>query len=234
MKCRKVVYDNTNEKYNIVWFGSTGTTKKLECVGQKVELNSTKSEAQISPVTYNQICEFNYTNKSEKPIQVKILNQNGQTIHAEFLISTKPHFGIYIPFGVTSITIQGNTNINDPLEDSFTAETLDYYSNNAIFWDATKQSYAEYQEGVASSLIQRLSIIKGELWYQINYGLPLFDKVKSKGIYDSTIIGIISNHPDVTDIETFNSYVVKNVYYFDAKINTIYNESLELSSNYNL
>lgn len=237
MKCRKVVYDESNEKYDVVWFGSSGTIKKLECAGKTIEITPTSGEVKISPVVYNQICEINYINNSGKPIQVQILDQNLQTIHAEFISITKPSFGIYIPLGVNELTIIGKTfdgGILKDLEDPFSVKTLDYYSNNAIFWDATKQSYAEYQEGVASSLIQRLSVIKGELWYQINYGLPLFDKIKSKGIYDSTIIGIITNHPDVTDIEEFNSYVEKNVYYFNAKINTIYKESLELSSNYNL
>ena len=97
----------------------------------------------------------------------------------------------------------------------------------------TDSNYAEKQEGVAYSLIQRLSVIKGELWYQINHGLPLLDKLRSGEVLDSVIIQIILSHPDVKNITDFQSSITKNHnYQFYAKIMTIYNLEIELSNTY--
>ena len=97
----------------------------------------------------------------------------------------------------------------------------------------TNDNYADKQEGVAYDLIQRLSIIKGELWYQINHGLPLLDKVRSGQIYDSVIIRIIMSHPDVTNIVSFSSSIANNhKYKFNATISTIYNENIEIGNTY--
>ena len=91
-------------------------------------------------------------------------------------------------------------------------------------------NYSERQEGVRDSLIQRLSIIKGELWYKASYGLPLMDKIKNKGIYDSIVISIINSHPDVKNIVYFNSEMVEHEYRMNFIVNTIYNEEIEISS----
>lgn len=68
-------------------------------------------------------------------------------------------------------------------------------------------NYAEGVEGVQSSLIQRLSIIRGELWYQVNYGLPLLDKIKNKSVMDASILEIITNHPQVKSVSSYISTV---------------------------
>lgn len=75
------------------------------------------------------------------------------------------------------------------------------------------ETFAKEQEGVACSLTQRLSLIKGELWYQINTGLPLFDKQATSTSFDSWIIQTIMQHPDVVSIKTFNSSVEKHKYH---------------------
>lgn len=91
-------------------------------------------------------------------------------------------------------------------------------------------NYSTLQEGVRDSLIARLSVIKGELWYRSSYGLPLLDKIKSKGIYDSIIVDYILSHPDVVNLESFNSKIDGHTYSFDCVINTIYNEKITLSN----
>ena len=70
-----------------------------------------------------------------------------------------------------------------------------------------KESYAKEQEGLASSLIQRLNCLQGELFYKIDYGLPLLDKIKDREIFDSIIVDIILSHPDVRAIKSFYSEV---------------------------
>ena len=95
-------------------------------------------------------------------------------------------------------------------------------------------------EMVSKSLIQRLGIIKGELYYNLNYGLPLLEKIRDKALFDMKIINIINNHPAVLQIKNYESKLIKNnvlakennVYSFTAIIITIYNKELILSSNY--
>lgn len=83
-------------------------------------------------------------------------------------------------------------------------------------------NYADNQESVVNSLQQRLSVIRGELWYNVQYGLPILDKVKSKTMMDSSVITIVSSHPDVVDITEFNSKIINNIYFCDVFINTRY------------
>ena len=89
-------------------------------------------------------------------------------------------------------------------------------------------NFAEGQEGVADSLTQRLSVIEGELWYNITYGLPLLEKVDSKTAIDATVSEIILSHPDVTDITEFSSVVEGNKYSAKMTVETSFGD-LELT-----
>ena len=53
------------------------------------------------------------------------------------------------------------------------------------------ENFVENEKAVAQSLKKKLSVIQGELWYHINYELPLYNKVKSKGVLDAVILGIL-------------------------------------------
>jgi len=98
------------------------------------------------------------------------------------------------------------------------------------------------QEMVGKSLTQRLAVIKGELYYNLNYGLPLLDKIRDKAIIDIEIINIINKHPAVVKINSFSSSVIKenkntkenNVYQFTVDVLTVYNKSVTISSNYSI
>ena len=91
-------------------------------------------------------------------------------------------------------------------------DIIEYKNFCLAIKEDTDSNYADKQEGVSYSLIQRLSILKGELWYRINYGLPLLDKVRSGAILDSVIINIILSHPDVTNITKFQSSIIYDFY----------------------
>ena len=90
------------------------------------------------------------------------------------------------------------------------------------------ENFVENEEAVAQSLKQKLSIIQGELWYHINYGLPLYNKVKSKGVLDAVILGILEDHPSVKKIINFKSSIVNHKYTFTFTVNTIYNKEIIL------
>lgn len=98
--------------------------------------------------------------------------------------------------------------------------------NVAIFQDETNKhaNYATGSEGVANSLRQRLSVLKHELWYDYNRGMPLPDKARSKAIIDAYIIQTILEHPDVIDIEGFESEQERNNYTCYFIVNTIYGQ----------
>lgn len=98
--------------------------------------------------------------------------------------------------------------------------------NQAIFQDKNDKhaNYATGSEGVANSLKQRLSVLKHELWYDYNKGMPLPDKARSKAIIDAYIIQIILEHPDVIDIEGFESEQERNNYTCYFVVNTIYGQ----------
>ena len=87
------------------------------------------------------------------------------------------------------------------------------------------ENYSVLAEGVRDDLIQRLSVIRGELWYNITIGMPIFIKIKKKGILDSYIINEVLNCPDVTGIVKFTSSVKNNVNYScELLVNTTYGE----------
>lgn len=93
----------------------------------------------------------------------------------------------------------------------------------AKFYSEDKHdNYASAQEGVADSLTQRLSVLKYELWYSVNYGLPLVDKLKSKVSLDSFVASTVSSHPDVTSIAEFTSSIKNKKYACDMRIVTEY------------
>lgn len=87
-------------------------------------------------------------------------------------------------------------------------------NNNAI----KDTNFVDNQLAVSCSLIQRLSVLKNELWYKVNYGLPLFDKVKSKVFMDSNVTQIIMQHPDVVKIISFSSKIENKTYVYTAFI----------------
>lgn len=65
-------------------------------------------------------------------------------------------------------------------------------------------NYSDEQQAVVDSLTQRLSVIRKELWYAINEGLPLTDKA-SKIELDLSVMSIIDSHPDVLTVKDINS-----------------------------
>lgn len=89
---------------------------------------------------------------------------------------------------------------------------------------ATKldSSFSEAQQSVVDSLTQRLSVIKTELWYDISYGLPLFDKVKNKIAMDGAVASIVTSHPDVISMSSFESTIVNKKYSCKFQVVTKY------------
>lgn len=101
-------------------------------------------------------------------------------------------------------------------------------NGTAIFANEQHDSFSDKQEGVATSVSQRLSVIKNELWYAMNYGIPLVDRVKTKTEMDMYIAEIVQGHPDVISISYFESNKEGSRYKCEMTITTKYG-NLEMS-----
>lgn len=83
-------------------------------------------------------------------------------------------------------------------------------------------NYATGAEGVENSLRQRLSVLKHELWYDYGNGMPITDKVRKKAIVDAYVIQTVLDHPDVIEIEGFESEQTGHQYSCYLIVNTVY------------
>lgn len=116
--------------------------------------------------------------------------------------------------------------LNAPLS-SITVSDISAYKKLTLYLYRLTESkkannFVDEQDAVASALNQQLRVIKGELWYKMNYGLPLFDKVASKIQMDTVILNIVNDHLDVTSVENFNSYVTGSTYRCSMIVKTKY------------
>ena len=97
------------------------------------------------------------------------------------------------------------------------------HDGSLIGYQAKKaENFSNQQQGVRDSLVQRLSVLKGELWYKISFGIPLFDKVHSKTLIDTHVASVVTSHPDVQRIENFESSLQNHRYTCNMSIVTIY------------
>ena len=218
MKCRRLVYDERTKKQNIVWFGSVG----------KVHFNSTEE----MPTEKYYALKIEDASELEDAV-IYNYKMNGMSIKRVYIQDGKvycytkgrllePTTTILLETGTTFKVYYGkDTRMNIYI---FNDDFLSWICNAQL----VGENYAGEQEGVAASLIQRLSVIKGELWYKASYGLPLMEKIKNKGIYDSIIINIITSHPDVANITYYNSVINGTKYELDFIVYTIYNEEVQI------
>lgn len=236
MRCRKCIRDNgyNPNNYNLVRFGSYGLQNPYAIIFKLKEIDDMPSTKVVDKIITNDVgdqgCEvgniiikkIDFENKKMTYVFKDGFDKETITICYYNELMFNPEDGERIS---TNITKQYELSNNDLGELNFDILMM------ARRWKDDLSSYAEKQEGTASSLIQRLSVIQGELWYRINYGLPLFQNVRDKGIMDSVIIDIILSHPDIASIESYVSGVDRqgNYTFDDAKIVTIFNEIIELA-----
>ncbi len=233
MKCRRII--NNNGINSVCYFRSIGL-KDSDPI--KIEINPYDKDPVIEPTKFtleniktSSVLEFKVNLKPNEYIDFELYDENKLLYDKSILNKTlNPNTYTFV-YNVKYKFYPERQNLY-----------VKYKSNNSIiiycinktksnFID--KDTYALDSDAVVESLNQRLSKIKGELWYQLNYGLPLFDKYKTKGIFDATIINIISEHPEVNYIKSYKSEVKKNIYTFDVNVVTIYNAEINLNSFYN-
>lgn len=229
MKCRSLVRDNLTGKQNIVWFGSCG--KNTDYILQTF----TKFGEDHQP-----IIEENGTKKAWKNIYNNYYTfvngpiQNVSNIWNENILYFKKSQDNTVYYPILIIPEDWNEKYNEYYIAEFAQNTNPVYDPDVQYFThnnkVSAENYSTEQKGVRDSLIQRLSVIKGELWYKASYGLPLMEKIKNKGIYDTIIINIITTHPDVVNIVSYTSYVdeATRKYVFDFIVYTIFNEEVKI------
>ena len=236
MKCRKI-YEDINH-YSIIFFNSKGLTFPLQ---MKIEIDNFTCNDNIidmasKPEEYN--TEITYTMSFIEKIELNprtitievIKNLNSTNLsNSELKISTDYDVSI-TPYINPKDNFIKLYNIDLTTEEDYSMPFNNYAVAIKDADNEIEANYADKQEGVAYSLTQRISILKGELWWMINYGLPVFEKVRNKAIFDSVLINIILKHPDVRNIISINSFVDDHTYTFDVKINSIFNETITISN----
>lgn len=98
------------------------------------------------------------------------------------------------------------------------------YGLNADGTAKKAPDYVDKQDAIVNSLTQKLSVLKGELWYKMNYGLPLYEKNKRALLFDSFVAEVISKEPEVLNILDFSSEVFNHEYRCSMKVLTSYGE----------
>lgn len=231
MKCRKLVYNSETKKQNIVWFGSYGKNEYYSFKeGNKNEVRIPKESLIITP-------------DNETPFDFETICSSGTRMLVNCkLYKNDQQIGSSLAF---TLLLEPNKKRTKKVRMRLSTLDFDYLecsgqivpTSSSIISEVwakpnsrkKAENYSEKGEGVRDSLIQRLSIIKGELWYKASYGLPLTEKIKNKGIYDSIILDIISSHPEVVRIENFESVIKDRKYQLNFEAYTTYNERIKIS-----
>lgn len=86
-------------------------------------------------------------------------------------------------------------------------------------------NFASGIEMVRDSLIQRLSVIRHELWYNYQYGMPLVDDDTAQVTIDAFIMKTIQAHADVKAIAQFSSKIDGHNYTCNVQFFTTFGET---------
>lgn len=89
-------------------------------------------------------------------------------------------------------------------------------------------NFSSGNEMVRDSLIQRLSVIRHELWYDYQFGMPLVDSNIAQVQIDSFVMQTITSHQDVIAILKFKSKIEGHAYTCDVELSTRFG-SVEIS-----
>lgn len=190
--------------------------------------------------TFNWLIQFNAFDKNENKnilIQKLGIGREECKISIDELIDEFGNYDMISNFSI-AIIIESASPILDmftieyPMRKAKLAYDKEKYTpkNPYTYLESQQFNYSTGVKGVRDALIPRLSVIKGELWYKMSYGLPLMEKIKSKGIYDSIIVRYITDYSDVVNLEDFYSSLDNYKYVFNCNINTIYGEKINLSN----
>lgn len=243
MKTRRSKELTTHQFRGLAYFGSYGSTESHSDTVSSITLMSLpKITFSDGHTSYTGRCVTNVVpSTSTQSITIRLSKQRAHNyvLHAYYLdegqwklISPVVFFhnalsaNLTLPANATNFAIVDFDIITDASDRAIIENaTIEYIkSNHQAIKTEDGKTFAEKQEGVACSLTQRLSVIQGELWYNVTQGLPLFENVTSSTTLDAWVIETIMSHPDVTDITSFYSTSKNHKYSADVVIATTFGE----------
>ena len=202
MKTRNSVFKTEGSaSRTVAWFGSKGVSSSCKSIVIDFMIDNEDRTA------------YEYSLQSVNSSNTSFADADGRTATiADNVLSLKVFLDAQLEtsrtyhFGIVDGTISTS--------DEIVASTLDIVKQTGtflIFYGKDAQdSYSEDANAVVQYMIQHLSIMKNELWYDFQYGLPLLSKGVTKAMIDSEAISIIYSNPDVAELESFSS-VISNV-----------------------
>lgn len=101
--------------------------------------------------------------------------------------------------------------------------TANFYNKND-----KHDNFSSENTMIKDSLMQKLNVIRHELWYDYQYGMPLVDNDATKVTVDAFVMKTIQNHEDVIEIVSFKSWLDKHTYHCDVQFTTTFG-SISLS-----
>ncbi len=237
MKCRKLVRAEDGH-YDVCFFGYGTRTKD-----KKIKLTLLNDEKQTISANNTDIYTSSLTSFNENTSYYEKTSDNTY-VETEDLVpdenkmyyTTEDNIN-YVLAVEPYVIFDSKTGYYRSYEDTDLYNI--YYKkndNNLITVTSIDTSdYAEGAEAVVYSLIQRLSLLKGELWYNKSLGLSLLEKVRNKNFTDAEIINTILSHPDVRSIINYESSISNDGgYKIKVKILTIYNTNEEFETSIGL
>lgn len=210
MICRRSYINDATKEHTIVWFGSYG----LNIVAPYQEIQLVNNETEITNTCKRQEYNLIFNNINNTTIKLYDANNNvidsytTSTIGQHNLIGTLDK-----ELSKIEINVEDYDNITLILNEYGTAKLYDNIQHN---------NFSKEQQAVSDSLNQSLSVIKNELWYNYNFGVPLESQNKTKLNIDIFIINTINENADVKNIIEFNSIVEKGHYSCNMIVDTVF------------
>ena len=253
MKYRNML-KNQGGTHDVVWFGSAGQIRPKSIIFNytyRYNTTFTNISNTISNIPETGDYSINFTNAVYPHPVLNLtfsisITTNSSGVNILKMMASEPFGSVKINTtsipSISFIISNGIEDINIDLTNKLITTTstmslhgvIQYFNRYNIdcilpCFAIKAPDYVDEQDGIAKSLIQRLSVIKNELWYNINYGFPLLDKVKNKAVFDAYTIKTINAHQEVKKIKEFNSTVENKVYTVECKIISIFGDEFDLN-----
>ena len=211
MRTRKLNIDENG--MNPSWFNSKGKIVIKEAQNYNFENLEVTQDYSIEVNAEGEGRRIIISYKSNNPFNISFDTQRFEEMKA----------------GVNKIyfVLQEGDNINEILISKITNDVYFDYLNIKITELSTKievKNFEENADAVINSLYQKLYTLKRELWYSVNFGMPLVEKNKSKVNIDSFILQTLSQQEGVRNILVFNSKVENGEYKCNMELDTIYGD----------
>lgn len=107
---------------------------------------------------------------------------------------------------------------------SYRQALKDYMMKLSEIRSEKHNNYCEDADAVREFLTQHLSLLKGELWYDVMNGLSLSNVKATKGMIDADVLDIIYSCKYVQYINYFSSTVKKHTYSATFRVQTYFGE----------